>query len=132
MGLFDRWRRDEAPGRVIVPDRRVRSAQLLQLEAAILDVMDEMERSPHWRNPGWQAQVLEFYDVLAQIRALRPREYTWVELGDLAFLVRPVMRAQQVTEEFAALGRAQQRMMALATALTEPMPGEVQEAASGR
>lgn len=127
MGLLDRFRRtQEEPERVIVPNHKVRAAQLMQLEGAILDVMDEMERSPHWRNPGWQAQVQEFYLVLGTIRHLRPREFGWSQLVDLGFEVRPVMRMQQTPEGLEKLAELQSRMMTIARALTQPMPEEIQ------
>lgn len=129
MALFDRFRSQPAPERTIEPDRRVRGGQLMQLETTILDLMDEMQRLPQWRNPGWQAQVLEFYEVLAQIRSLRAREYAWDELVDLGFQVRPVMRSRGIAPEFAHLDELQQRMMRLAGALTEPMPDEIHLAA---
>lgn len=129
MGLLDRFKRVEEPeAREIVPDRKVRAGQLLQLEGSILDVMDEMERLPYWRNPGWQAQVQEFYQVLTDARQLRPRsDFTWDELVDVAFEVRPVLRMSDPPQGTDKLIQLQERMMTIANALATPLPQEIQQ-----
>ena len=128
MGLFDRFRKPAVTTteRVLVPNRAVRSGQLLQLESAILDVLDEMERLPAWLNPRWQAQAQEFSHVIDVARDLRARDYDWQELMDLAFEVRPVIKGGSTPEGMEHLVELQSTMMTLATALTTPREDEVQ------
>ena len=138
MGLFDRFRKAEVTPteRVIVPNRAVRASQLMQLEGAVLDVLDEMEKLPAWMNPRWQAQAQEFSRVIAASRGLRNTDYDWQQLMDVAFEVRPVIKggpppagtggAMRAPEGMEHLMELQGRMMAIATALTEPRADEVQ------
>ena len=128
MGLFDRLRKPAATTAemLIVPNRAVRSSQLMQLEGAILDVLDEMERLPAWRNPRWQAQAQEFTSVVATVRDMRQRDYDWQELMDVAFEVRPVLKGGETPEGMNHLVELQATMMAVATALTQARDDEVQ------
>ncbi len=127
MGLFDRLRKPAVTTteRQIVPNRAVRSSQLMQLESAILDVLDEMEKSSAWLNPRWQAQSAEFSAVVTAARDMRQREYDWQELMDVAFEVRPVIKGGQVPEGMDHLVELQDKMMAIAIALTTPRDDEV-------
>ncbi|HEX2858572.1 MAG TPA: hypothetical protein VHO26_14010 [Propionibacteriaceae bacterium] len=128
MGLFDRFRKPAVTltERVIVPNKAVRASQLMQLEGAVLDVLAEMDRLPARLNPRWQAQEQEFSRVVASSRDLRARDYDWQQLMDVAFEVRPVVKGASVPEGMEHLAELQERMMAIATALTTPRDDEVQ------
>ncbi len=127
MGWFDRLRKPAVTTTelMIVPNRAVRSSQLMQLEGAILDVLDEMERLPAWRNPRWQAQAQEFTSVVATVRDMRQRDYDWQELMDVAFEVRPVLKGGETPDGMDHLVELQSAMMAVATALTQVRDDEV-------
>ncbi|HET9126766.1 MAG TPA: hypothetical protein VFN73_01680 [Propionibacteriaceae bacterium] len=128
MGLFDRFRKPTVTPteRVITPNKAVRASQLMQLEGAVLDVLAEMDTLPARLNPRWQAQAQEFSRVVASSRNLRAGDYDWQQLMDVAFEVRPVVKGAAVPEGMEHLVELQERMMAIATALTTPRDDEVQ------
>ena len=128
MGLFDRFRKPVVTPteRVIVPNKAIRASQLMQLEGAVLDVLGEMEKLPAWMNPRWQAQAQEFSRVVTASRDLRSRDYDWQQLMDVAFEVRPVIKGAAAREGMEHLVELQDRMMAIATALTTPRDDEIQ------
>jgi len=128
MGLFDRFRKPVVTPteRVIVPNKAIRDSQLMQLEAAVLDLLGEMETLPAWMNPRWQAQAQEFSRVVSGSRDLRAGQYDWQELMDVAFEVRPVVKGGAAPAGMEHLVELQDRMMAIATALTKPRDDEVQ------
>ena len=98
----------------------------MQLEGAVLDVLAEMDKLPARLNPRWQAQEQEFSRVVSASRDLRAGDYDWQQLMDVAFEVRPVVKGTAVPEGMDHLVELQDRMMAIATALTTPRDDEVQ------
>lgn len=125
MGLFDRLRGGgETPARTITVNREVRTGQLVQLEGALLDLMDAMKEHRGFVTPGWQARHAAYLESVKAVRELRSTQFDWVQVSDIAFEIRPMIRGP-VPEGQEKIGAAQERVMALARALSTPMDSEL-------
>lgn len=125
MGLFDKLRGGGLPAdRTITVNRELRRGQLMQLEGALLDLMDAMKAHRAFATPGWQARHTEYQTVVLEIQRLRPTDFEWAEVSDIGFDVRPMIKGEP-TDDQTAIFAAQTRALTLAKALCEPAPGEV-------
>lgn len=125
MGFLDKLMGGKLPAdRTITVNRDLRRGQLMQLEGALLDMMDAMKSHRAFATPGWQARHAEYLQVVQSIQQVRATDFEWAEVSDIGFAVRPMIRGE-VPSDQAAIAAAQQRAVALAKALSEPTPDEL-------
>lgn len=125
MGLLDRFRGGSLPAeRTITVDRTLRRGQLMQLEGALLDLMDAMKAHRAFSTPGWQARHAEYLQVVQTIQEVRPTDFDWPAVSDIGYDIRPMLKGA-VPDDQQAIARAQERVLALAKAIMEPLPAEL-------
>lgn len=104
-------------------DLDARRAQLDELETALDALAREMREVASVDNPGWRGRVNEYSRLAGEAMAQRTGTPTREGLLDLSFEIRPVFTGP-VPAGQESLVPLQDRVMTLATQLSEVLPGE--------
>ena len=120
--LLGRDRDDDTP----VPDKVLaseeRRAQLIELTAALRELVAEMngEGCPH-ENPGWRGRIRDYQFSLGGLETMLATRITKEDLFDTLSTIRPLGTVPAGCDHLTAIA---DRVVVLARRAERPLPGE--------
>lgn len=129
MGLFDklfgRKSDDDSPVVSAPLDQEARTAQLIELEKALEDLLCAMKEPPSpVSNPGWQGRVKDYEWMLGGCSLARRATITRDALSEITAGMRPVFGPDGPPEGLDGIAALSDTVIAKARALEAPLPSE--------
>lgn len=129
MGLFDKlFRRDSDDDTPVVSaplDQEARTAQLIELEKALEELVTAMTQPPSpVSNPGWHGRVKDYEWMIGGCTLARKATITRDTLSEITTGMRPVFGPSGPPEGLESIAALSDVVIAKARALEAPLPSE--------